>query len=361
MNNMQNVLKKFILPVGIVALSFYSGYMILYKPTDVKPTAQNWSKYENKFMNYEILIPGDLDWCVEGYNGDDGSDCVKDENRNGDLVIGQTSKEGRMIMHGSQSINITNFRNTLGISAVDFAKYSLSLNRKNHRDYYSNERDVIFAGEPAYEFLAQDGFEESGLFFPGDATLLTDPERLKRAGFGISLPGLYKVIYLDHDGYLFRILVPETPDFQKIISTFKFTNLVTGSNSNLVTYANSQYGFSIPLTSDWKGYTVIMRQWDGLTITTSENKITDHGPILVLRHPAWTNTSPREDMPIMIFTPTQWDLVINDKMSVGAAPFSPSLLGRNSNYVMALPARYNYDELPGYQEVDKLVHTLKAY
>ncbi len=154
-------------------------------------------------------------------------------------------------------------------------------------------------------------------------------------------------------------------EYNKILTTFKFTNAVTGSNSNLVTYSNSQYGFSIPLTSDWKGYTIITRQWDGLNIDptspTSENKITDRGPILVLRHPTWTDKNPREDMPIMIFTPTQWDLVINDKISVGSAPFPPSLLGRNSNYVMALPARYNYDELPGYQEVDKLVHTLKAY
>ncbi len=151
-------------------------------------------------------------------------------------------------------------------------------------------------------------------------------------------------------------------EYNKILTTFKFTNSVTGSNSNLVTYSNSQYGFSIPLTSDWKGYTVITRQWDGLNIDpTSENKITDHGPILVLRHPAWTDKNPREDMPIMIFTPAQWDLVINDKISVGAAPFPPSLLGRNSNYVMALPARYNYDESTGYQEVDELVHALKAY
>jgi hypothetical protein len=40
---------------------------------------------------------------------------------------------------------------------------------------------------------------------------------------------------------------------------------------------------------------------------------------------------------------------------VSAAPIPPSELGRNSSYVFALPARYNFAFLPGYEAVDKLL------
>ncbi|MDO8495885.1 MAG: hypothetical protein Q7S43_00320 [bacterium] len=124
-------------------------------------------------------------------------------------------------------------------------------------------------------------------------------------------------------------------------------------------YKNSQYGFSIVLPDSWKGYTVLNSQWEGRNVMT--DYIVDQGAIITLRHPRWTTTNPREDMPIMIFTLTQWDDVKSGKMSLGAAPIPPSVLGQNSKYVLALPARYNYDFKTGWEEVDQLVHTLKAY
>jgi hypothetical protein len=42
-------------------------------------------------------------------------------------------------------------------------------------------------------------------------------------------------------------------------------------------------------------------------------------------------------------------------MAVSAAPIGPSELGRNTNYVFALPARYNFAYLPGWEEVDETV------
>jgi hypothetical protein len=126
-----------------------------------------------------------------------------------------------------------------------------------------------------------------------------------------------------------------------------------------VTYINDQYGFSIALPDSWKGYTIITSEWEGRDVNTGA--VTDHGPILTLRHPDWTVANPREDMPIMVFTPSQWTLIQNETMSVGAAPIPPSLLGKNSQYILALPARYNFDYKTGYEEVDQLVHTLVAF
>ncbi len=125
------------------------------------------------------------------------------------------------------------------------------------------------------------------------------------------------------------------------------------------TYKNDQYGFSIALPDSWKGYTVLNSQWQGWNIITGE--VVTSGPIITLRHPQWTTANPREDILVMVFTPDQWALVQQEKISLGAAPIPPSLLGQNSKYIMALPARYNYDFKTGFEEVDQLVHTLKAF
>ena len=58
----------------------------------------------------------------------------------------------------------------------------------------------------------------------------------------------------------------------------------------------------------------------------------------------------------MVFTLKQWQSE-GKTFIVGADPFGPSELGRNSKYVFALPARYNCDLLDGWEEVD---HILKG-
>jgi len=129
-----------------------------------------------------------------------------------------------------------------------------------------------------------------------------------------------------------------------------------------VIYKNNQYGFSIALPDSWKGYTVLNSQWEG-TYLDGSNKII-HGPKITLRHPLWAESAMREDMPVMIFTKAEWLLVGHERgyeISLGAAPFPPSMLGQNSKYVIALPARYNYDFKTGFEEVDQLVHNLRAF
>lgn len=129
------------------------------------------------------------------------------------------------------------------------------------------------------------------------------------------------------------------------------------------TYTNDQYGFSIDLPATWKGYTVLVTGWEGRDVSgaDSSGKVTENGPIITLRNPAWTTANPTEDMPIMVFTSAQWDQVVNEKIGVSAAPIPPSTLGKNSKYVLALPPRYNFDYKADWQEVDTLVHTLKAF
>ena len=137
------------------------------------------------------------------------------------------------------------------------------------------------------------------------------------------------------------------------------TTSTTGSATS-VEYRNTQYGFTFSLPADWKGYSIVTEKWQGFPINTgsassSTTSAAVYGPELLIRNPLWTAKSPRQDIPIMVFTTAQWDLVQQMELSVGAAPIAPSELGHNATYVFALPARYNYAFPPGYQEVETIL------
>ncbi|QAT50457.1 hypothetical protein EQM14_12175 [Caproiciproducens sp. NJN-50] len=128
------------------------------------------------------------------------------------------------------------------------------------------------------------------------------------------------------------------------------------TSSSSIVYRNDQYGFSVTLPSSWKGYTVLTQEWQGYSLVQGqEGKITETGPEILVRHPEWTKETPRQDIPILVFTPDQWNALGQDKFHIGAAPIGPSELARNSKYVFALPARYNFAFPAGYEEVDQLL------
>jgi hypothetical protein len=118
-------------------------------------------------------------------------------------------------------------------------------------------------------------------------------------------------------------------------------------------YKNDVYGFSIFLPETWGGYTIIEDEWEGygLEQDSTEGQITETGPLISIRHPDWEYKSPRQDIPIMVFTIAQWKKISDEKLSVGAAPIGPGELGRNTKYVFATPARYYFAELTGFEEV----------
>ncbi|TJX60675.1 hypothetical protein E8P77_19770, partial [Soehngenia saccharolytica] len=106
--------------------------------------------------------------------------------------------------------------------------------------------------------------------------------------------------------------------------------------STTITYNNENYGFKFQLPKSWVGYQIIETKWEGRSIEeTQSGEIVESGTIISIRHPLWTKDKPRQDIPIMIFTLSQWDLIQEEKTSVGAAPINPSELGRNNNYVFA--------------------------
>ncbi|MEC1716257.1 hypothetical protein [Schinkia azotoformans] len=124
-------------------------------------------------------------------------------------------------------------------------------------------------------------------------------------------------------------------------------------NNSAVSYTNEKYGFRLILPASWRNYQIVTDRWEGTPLAA--NQMAENGPILSVRHPKWTKENPRQDIPIMIFTHSQWESIQNEKFSVGAAPITPKKLNQNKDYVFALPARYNFAFLEGYEEVEKIV------
>ena len=120
-------------------------------------------------------------------------------------------------------------------------------------------------------------------------------------------------------------------------------------------FQNKQYGFSFQLPESWRGYTIISDQWEGFTIDSQEAEPAQTGALFSIRHPQWTFENPRQDIPIMVFAVSQWNALQRGEFSVGAAPIGPKELGRNSQYVLALPARYNFAFPNGYEEVEEIL------
>jgi hypothetical protein len=123
--------------------------------------------------------------------------------------------------------------------------------------------------------------------------------------------------------------------------------------SNSIVYENTQYGFRFKLPASWKGYSIVTSKWEGIALTGGS--VVETGPIISIRDPKWTAKTPRQDIPIMVFTLNQWNLLQQEVFHIGAAPLNPSELGRNNYYVFALPARYNYSFPAGYKEVENIL------
>jgi len=127
-----------------------------------------------------------------------------------------------------------------------------------------------------------------------------------------------------------------------------------GTSGGGVVYSDSRYGFTLSLPESWKGYSVVTGLWEGTAVGGSQ--VVETGPLVSIRHPLWTSDKPRQDIPIMVFTLSQWEALQREEYHIGAAPVGPKELGRNSGYVFALPARYNYAFPEGHEEVEEILN-----
>lgn len=171
---------------------------------------------------------------------------------------------------------------------------------------------------------------------------------MERKNVIIFVAGTLAVLFAILTGILIKEnirLKNQRTEMQKLVSEIK------DIESNYTMYSNNEYGFSVALPASWKNFSIIKGTWESNPI---DNEI-ETGEIINIRNPKWSEEDPTQDIPVMVFTYEQWNKIDNDQLHIGAAPINPSLLLRTSKYYFALPARYNFGMLKGYEEVDTIV------
>lgn len=130
------------------------------------------------------------------------------------------------------------------------------------------------------------------------------------------------------------------------------SSIVVSPNNTSIVYTNTDYGFDFTLPANWQGYSIITDSWTGYPLT---NTPVQKGPKITIRHPKWTDSLPYEDIPILVFTISEWDQYLADNFSVSAAPIRASELARNNKYVFALPPRWDFDYSFGFKEAEDII------
>lgn len=197
---------------------------------------------------------------------------------------------------------------------------------------------------------------------PGRLTSSPWPDRIEILGTEKISEGAYEVkgeiIEVANGNDEIVAKRPITLVVEKIDRKWLINNAQIGEyeDASSAVYNNTQYGFTFSLPESWKDYKIITEEWEGLSLADSnEGEVVETGSIISIRHPKWTSEEQRQDIPIMIFTIYQWKSLEQREFQIGAAPMGPKELARNSKYVFALPARYNYAFPTGYEEVEKIL------
>ncbi|MFZ0138925.1 MAG: hypothetical protein WAK89_17805 [Candidatus Sulfotelmatobacter sp.] len=123
-------------------------------------------------------------------------------------------------------------------------------------------------------------------------------------------------------------------------------------STDAIIYKNTKYEFTFSLPEGWKGYTVVTEQWEA---SDTQRGVVERGPIVYIRPPDWSKENPRQDIPIMVFTLTQWESVEHGDYFVGGQAIVPGELGRNRKYAFAVSRRVEDSDLAGAKEVNEIL------
>lgn len=148
-------------------------------------------------------------------------------------------------------------------------------------------------------------------------------------------------------------------EFKKVGEINSDLQMVDTNASDWKKYSNSIYGFKMEFIDSWKGFAVDTTVWNGRLIDGDKAY---SGPLLVFKNPNTTPAQSWQNIPIMVFTHDVWDMVVQEKVVVSAAPIGPSKVGENSNYVFATPPRwYGFTDAIGFEEAVEIVKTFKSF
>ncbi len=128
-----------------------------------------------------------------------------------------------------------------------------------------------------------------------------------------------------------------------------------------VRYHNPRYGLTFFLPAEWRGHSILFRQQEApLSSVDYQTQVgTERWPVIVLRHPQWRAGDPYQDIPIMVFTRTQWDANKVQRFFSSAGGYDMEI-AHNDRYVFAVSSRFNWWELKGWEEAGRIVEANRA-
>lgn len=310
-----------------------------------------------RFLLFVIvfMLSVSLFGCIDGKLVSEVNDGTLDKGSSQIIEVNQGTED-------KQQIN-ENDKKAVSRVVEDFGKKLQMISLLAPKDILSKSMLENYGGLVSPELLEK--WQSDPQSAPGRMVSSPWPDRIDVLSVEKSSEGIYEVkgeiveitsVEQEHGGFAAKR--PITLMLKKVVNRWLIDNVTMGAydRSGSIEYENTQYGFSFSLPGSWKGYSIITDKWEGLAINEQEGeKTVETGPVINIRHPDWTDQNPRQDIPIMIFTVTQWDELQKEKFHIGAAPIGPSELGHNSRCVFALPARYNFAFPTGYEEVEKIL------
>ena len=215
------------------------------------------------------------------------------------------------------------------------------------KDYFTSVEKTTIGGQESYIFGYKPAWWEDGTTIKGQNN--------------------YFNVYLKQNNDIVVISMWSGPEytnyetlmttFNQLILTFKFTK--SDKTADWKTYKNDEYGFEIILLELWKGYKVFEESWNGTTL--DNNSVKYEGPKIVIRNPKWSEDKIWQDIPILVFTKAEWQLIEANNLNIFAAPIAPEKLGENNKYVFALPPRWiGFTDALKQDEAQKIVETFEV-
>jgi hypothetical protein len=124
-------------------------------------------------------------------------------------------------------------------------------------------------------------------------------------------------------------------------------------------YRNARYDFTFFLPTSWRGYSALIQQWEGESYSPTADKliVVGHGPMITFRHPQWHPNAPYQDIPVLVFTRAQWDLLHQGKLWPSLfAGGTMDELWHSQKFVFAMSSRYNAaDDVKGWKSTGDII------
>ena len=120
---------------------------------------------------------------------------------------------------------------------IEFVKrqYAHVYSAEPEKDYAYGLKVVEFQGLKSIQFYAKNGYGEDG----------------EGEGFAFAGPEILKIIYFEKDGYVWRLMLPDTSIYNQMLSTFRFIEL--DETADWKTYRNAGISLKYPPNSQYSG------------------------------------------------------------------------------------------------------------